>query len=53
MQQRQEVGHDALHLIGDEYLIAIELNLVALQVDVALDLREIEDTRQVERDNRR
>ena len=49
MEQCEEVGHDAFHLVGDEYLIAIELNLVALQFDVRLDTWEVEDTRKVER----
>ena len=48
MQQRQELRHNTFHLIGYEYLVAIELDLVALQIDVRLDAREVEDTRQVE-----
>ena len=50
MQQRQEVRHDALHRIGDEDLVAVELDLILLNLDIILDLREIEDTRQVERE---
>ena len=34
MQQRQELRNDAFHLVGYEYLVAVELNLVALQVEV-------------------
>ena len=49
MKQGQEVRHDAFYRVGHIYLIAIQLNLVALQVDVALDFREVEHTGQVER----
>ena len=50
MEQRQEVRYDALDLIRDEDLVAIELDLVALQVEIAVDAREVEDTRQMERE---
>jgi len=50
MEQRQEVRHNALYLIRDEDLVAIELDLVALQVEIAVDAREVEDTRQMERE---
>ena len=50
MEQGEEVRNDALHLIGDEHLVAIELYLVALQFDIAVDSREIEDTGEVERE---
>ena len=49
VQQRQVLRHDILHLVGHIDLIAIELNLVAVHVHVALDAREIEDSGQVER----
>ena len=49
MQQRKELGHDAFHLVCDKHLVAIELYLVALQVYVAVDAGEIQDTRKVER----
>ena len=49
MQQGQELRYDTLHLISDEHLVAIQLDLVALQVDVRLDAWEVEDTREVER----
>ena len=49
MQQRQELGHDTLHLVGDEHLVAIELNLVALKFDVGMHAGEIQNARQVER----
>ena len=48
VQQRQEVGHDALHRVGHEHLVAEELNLVPLQVDAVLHAGEVEDARQVE-----
>ena len=48
MEEREELRHDAFHLVGDEHLVAVELNLVLLQVDVRLDAREVEDTREVE-----
>lgn len=37
VQQGQEVRHDILHLVGNEYLIAVELDAVALEVKIALD----------------
>ena len=49
MEQGEELRDDALHLVGHEHLVAIELNLIALQVDVLLDTWEIEDTCKVER----
>ena len=49
MQQGEELRHDTFHLVGHEHLVAIELNLVALQFEVRLDAWEIEDTREVER----
>ena len=49
MQQGQELRYDALHLISDENLIAIQLDLIALQIDVRLDAWEVKDTREVER----
>ena len=49
MQQRQEFRHDAFYLVGNEDLIAIELYLVALQINVVLDAWEIENTREIER----
>jgi hypothetical protein len=52
VKQCEEVRHDALDLVGDEHLVAIELDLIALQVDVAMDTREVKNTRQMERDSR-
>ena len=49
MQQSEELRHDALHLIGHEHLVAVELNLVALQLDVALYAWEVEYAGEVER----
>ena len=48
VQQRQEVRHDVLDVVGDEHLVAVEVNLVALQVHLLLQLREVQDARQVE-----
>ncbi len=48
MEQCEEVWHYPLHLIGHEHLIAIELYLVALQVDVAVYAWEIEYAREME-----
>ena len=43
VEQRQELGDDALDVVGDEDLVAVELDLVALELDVGLDAREVED----------
>ena len=48
MQEGEKLGHDVLYLIGDEHLIAVELNLVAVDVQVVLNLGEIEHARQME-----
>ena len=48
MEQGEKLWHDAFHLVGDKHLVAVELNLVALQFDVGLDAWEIENTREVE-----
>ena len=48
MQQGEELRHDAFHLVGNEHLVAVELYLVALHVDVVLDAWEVEDTCQIE-----
>ena len=49
MQQRQELGHNAFHLVGHKHLITIQLNFIALQLNAVLNAREIQNTRQVER----
>ena len=48
VEQRQVLRHDVLYLVGNEHLVAIELNLVAVHIEIVLDFREVEDTRQVE-----
>ena len=48
MEKGQVFGYDVLHLIGNEHLVAIELNLVAVYVKVAFDTREIEYAGKVE-----
>ena len=48
MEQSEEVWHDALYLVGHEHLIAIQLYLVALQVDVRLYAWEVKHTGKVE-----
>ena len=48
MQQGQELRNNALYLVGNEYLVAIQLNLVTLHVNAVLDTWEVENTRQVE-----
>ena len=48
VEEGQEIGDDVLHAVRDEHLIAEELNLIAVNVDVALDLGEIEHAREVE-----
>ena len=49
MQQRQVLRHDALDLIRHIDLVRIELDLVLLDLEVVVNLREVEDARQVER----
>ena len=49
VEECEILGHDILDFVGDVNLVAIELNLVAVHVEVVLDLREIEDTGEVER----
>ena len=48
MQQSQELGHDTFHLISNENLIAVQLYLVALYVQLILYLGEVKDTSQIE-----
>ena len=48
MKQCEEFWYNAFYLIGYEHLVAIELNLVALHVDAALDAWEVENTREIE-----
>ena len=49
VQEREVFGNDVLHLVGDIDLVAIELNLIAVDVEIVLNLREIEYSGQVER----
>ena len=48
MQQGEELRHDAFHLVGHEHLVAVQLNLVLLQLQRVLDAGEVENTREVE-----
>ena len=48
MQEGEEVGYDALYRVGHIHLVAVELDAILLQVDVALDLGEVEHTGEVE-----
>ena len=48
MKQGEELRYDALYLIGDKNLVAVELNLVLLKLQRVLDAWEIKDTREVE-----
>ena len=45
MKQGQVLWYDILHLVGHEDLVAIELNLIALNINIVLNAREVEDTR--------
>ena len=49
MQQGQELWNDTLYLISNEYLVAEQLYLVTLQIEITLDTWEIKDTGEVER----
>ena len=48
MQERQEVGHNVFHRVCDKHLVAIELNLIAMDFDVILNLGEVQNTREIE-----
>ena len=49
VQQGEVFRYDPLDLIGHIHLIGVELDLVFLNFEVVPNLREVEDTRQVER----
>ena len=49
MQQREVLWHDTLHLVSHKHLIAVELDLVLLNLEVVVDFWEIENTRKVKR----
>ena len=48
VQQGHKLGDDALQLVGDKDLVAVELHAVFLEVELVLDFREIEDAGEVE-----
>ncbi len=48
MQQHQELRHDVLYLVGDEYLAGVELDLIPLHLKVRLELREVKYAGEVE-----
>ena len=48
VQQHQVVGHNAFYAVSNEYLIAVELNLVAGGVDSLANFWEIKNTGEVE-----
>ena len=49
MQKGQILRNDTINLICYENLVAVELNLVLLNLEVVVNLREVENTCQVER----
>ena len=49
VQKRQEVRDDVVHVVGDEHLVAVKLDVVLLDRHPVLDLREVEDSGEVER----
>ena len=49
MEKCEELRHDAFNLVSDIHLIAIQLNLVALQFEVRLHFGEIEYSGEIER----
>ena len=51
LHEHHELGHHTLYLICDIHLIAIELDAVVTDVDVVLNLREIKDAGESERDS--
>jgi hypothetical protein len=48
MKEGEEIGNDVFNMVGYENLIAIELNLIAVNFNVVLDLWEIEQPCEVE-----
>ena len=48
VQQGEVFWDNTLDIFGDEDLVSIELNLVALELHLVLHLGEVEDTREVE-----
>ena len=49
MKQGKEVGNDVVHMVGNEHLVAIELDFVLVYRHTLLDLREVEYAGEVER----
>ena len=49
MEQSKELRYDVLDRVCHKHLVAVQLDLVARYLYVVLDLREIQDTCQVER----
>ena len=45
MQQSQEVGYNVFNLVSYEHLVAVELNFVAMNIEIALDARKVENAR--------
>ena len=48
VQESEVLWDNTLDIFGDEDLVGIELDLVALELHLVLHLREVEDTREVE-----
>ena len=48
MQEGEVLRDNTLDIFGDEDLVGIELDLVALELHLVLHLGEVEDTREVE-----
>ena len=49
VQQRHEVRDDVVHMVRHEHLVAVQGDLVPVDGDALLDLREVQDTGEVER----
>ena len=48
MQQCQVFRYNTLYLVGYEYLVAVELNLILLNLEAIVNLREVENTCKIE-----
>ena len=48
MQEREEIRNDVLHVVCDEYLVGVQVNFVPAQFHFLLQLREIQNAREVE-----
>ncbi len=49
MKKCQEVRHDVVHVVRDEHLVAVKLDVILLNCHPVLDFREVKDTCEVER----